>query len=310
MIRVCSVSFSKNRELVAELHAHFPEAGLNDAGTILSGSKLIDYLGGVEAAIVGTEKINREIIDALPELKFIAKYGVGLDNLDSEYARAKGIGIGWQGGVNRRSVSELALGFMLGLSRNIFFSGLALKAGRWEKEGGFQLTGKTVGIVGCGFTGTDLARLLVPFGCRILICDILDKGDVVAELKASGLQCAQADLSVLLGECDLISLHVPLTGQTSGMVNPDFLRSMKRSSFLINTSRGGVVEQEALKSALQSNQIAGAAIDVFAIEPPDDLELLSLPNLMVTPHIGGNAREAVLAMGRSAIQALRDFYKK
>ena len=165
------------------------------------------------------------------------------------------------------------------------------------------LTEKCIGIIGCGHIGTDLVHLLQPFNCRILICDLLEKSRVVETYSVT-----QVSLDELLVEADIVSLHVPLTELTHFMVDEDFLQKMKPSAYLINNSRGSVVKQEALKQVLQQKTIAGAALDVFESEPPDDLEFLSIPNLMVTPHIGGNADEAVLAMGRSAINHIKDFF--
>ncbi|MCB1170852.1 MAG: phosphoglycerate dehydrogenase, partial [Leptospiraceae bacterium] len=286
-----SPSFCKNETLVSELLESFPEAHLNREGHILKGDELAEFLQGYEAIIVGTDPLDEAVISQLSELKFVSKYGVGLDNVDQEALRARGIGLGWSGGVNRRSVSEMALSFMIGLCRNLYFTSQKLKSGQWDKQGGFQLSGKTVGIIGCGFVGEDLIRLLQPFECNILINDILDKSQIC---KKFGVR--QVDLAELLKESDVISLHVPLTSDTRNMVNGEFLEAMQSHAFLVNTSRGPVVDERALAAALKQGLIAGAAIDVYQVEPATDLEFLSLPNLVCTPHIGGNAKEAVLAM--------------
>ena len=249
--------------------------------------------------------MDRSVLEQLTNLKIIAKYGVGLDNLDVEAASELDICVGWTGGVNKRSASEQALGFMLGLCRNLFFSAFPLKQGQWVKDGGTLLTERCIGIIGCGNIGTDLVHLLQPFNCRILICALLNKSEVVDTFGV-----AQVSQVELLAEADIVSLHVPLTELTHFMVDEAFFQQMKPSSYLINNSRGPVVKQEALKKALQQKTIAGAALDVYESEPPDDLEFLSIPNLMVTPHIGGNADEAVLAMGRSAINHIKDFFFK
>jgi D-3-phosphoglycerate dehydrogenase len=193
---------------------------------------------------------------------------------------------------------------MLGLCRNVFSSGYSLKQSDWDKNGGQQLTERTVGIIGCGFTGSEVIRLLQPFQCTLLVNDIEDKSELCKKLNAT-----ETSLEDVISRSDLISLHVPLTSLTEKMVNADFLRRMQPTSFLINTSRGNVVDQQALKAALKKNELAGAALDVFAEEPPSDKEFLSLPSLMVTPHIAGNAREAVEAMGLSAIAHLISFFK-
>ena len=260
-----------------------------------------------EATIVlvrSKTKVTKEYIDFAPNLKLVIRGGVGLDNIDQQSLKNRDIFLGWTGGTNKRSVSELTLCFMLGLCRNIFNSGFKLKKSDWEKKGGHQLSGKTVGIIGCGHTGSDVVRLLAPFGCNLLVRDIVDKSNFCQEQGAS-----QVSLEAVLEQSNIISLHVPLTKQTHQMVNANFLQKMKSTSFLINTSRGQVVDQDALKTALTQGDISGAALDVFVEEPPIDKDFLSLPNLMVTPHIGGNAIEGVEAMGRAAIQHLVLFFK-
>ena len=303
-IKVTSRSFSRHPVLKQELLELFPNSVFNTDGPPTGLPNIVEFLKDADGVILGLEEMDRHVLQQLENVKMIAKYGVGLDNLDVSSAEELGITIGWTGGVNKRSASEQALGFMLGLSRNLFFSSFPLKNGKWEKEGGAFLTGKTVGIIGCGHIGTDLIYLLQPFNCQILICDILDKSGVVDTYGAT--QVLQDEL---LAEADVISLHVPLTELTQGMVNEEFLQKMKPTAHLINNSRGPVVEQQALKNALQQNIIAGAALDVFESEPPDDIEFLDLPNLMVTPHIGGSANEAILAMGRSAISHLKRHFQ-
>jgi len=266
--------------------------------------ELINFLRDADAAVIGTEPITDQVLSQTSRLKIVSKYGVGLDNIDQESLKRRNIALGWTGGINRRSVSELTLCFMLGLSRNIFSSGFKLKQSVWNKNGGWQLTGKTIGIIGCGNIGSDLIKLLAPLKCTLLVCDIADKAELCREHNAT-----QTSLENLVAESDIVSLHVPLTSLTIKMVGENFLDRMKPTAYLINTSRGDVVEQDALKSALMRGYIAGAALDVFTEEPPTDEVFLSLPNLMVTPHIGGNTKEAVEAMGRSAIQHLVTFFK-
>ncbi len=303
-IKVTSRSFSKHPVLKQELLDIFPNSAFNTDGPPTGLPNIVGFLGDADGMILGLEQMDRHVLQQLNNLKIITKYGVGLDNLDVEAAEELGIAVGWTGGVNKRSASEQALCFMLGLSRNLFFTSFSLKEGRWEKEGGAFLTGKTVGIIGCGNIGTDLIYLLQPFNCRILICDILDKSGVVDTFGVT-----QVSQEELLKQADIISLHVPLTELTQSMVDEEFFQRMKRTAHLVNNSRGPVVKQQDLKKALQQNIISGAALDVFETEPPYDLEFLSLPNLMVTPHIGGSADEAILAMGRSAIHHLKEYFK-
>ena len=302
-IKVTSRSFSRNPVLKQELLDIFPNSVFNTDGPPTGLANIVEFLNDADGMILGLEQMDRQVLQQLNNLKIIAKYGVGLDNLDVEAAEELNIAVGWTGGVNKRSASEQALVFMLGLSRNLFFSAFPLKHGKWEKEGGRLLSGNCVGIIGCGHIGMDVVHLLQPFNCRVLICDLLDKRGVVDTYGAT-----QVSMDELLAEADVVSLHVPLTELTQSMVTEVFLQKMKPNAYLINNSRGPVVNQKALKNALQEKIIAGAALDVFEVEPPEDLEFLALPNLMVTPHIGGNANEAVLAMGSSAIGHLKEYF--
>jgi D-3-phosphoglycerate dehydrogenase len=297
--------FCNSPALVSELTRHFPNAVFNDRGRYLTEAELIAAQKGASAAIVGRDLVTENVLRELPDLKIIAKYGVGLDTIDQVALSKYSVTLGWTGGVNKRSVAELTLCFMLGLCHNVHSSGIALHKGHWLKDGGRDLAGKIIGIVGCGHVGQEVVRLLQPFACRFLVNDILDKSGFCKTVggKAVGFDD-------LIREADIVSLHVPLTELTRNMITAEVLGRMKRSAFLINTSRGRVVDQVALKKALQEKIIAGAALDVFAEEPPDDKEFLALENLMATPHIGGNTVESVEAMGRSAIAHLVDFFKE
>jgi phosphoglycerate dehydrogenase-like enzyme len=300
---VTSRSFAKSAVLRQELLKVFPNSIFTDHRQKLPRGEITDFIGDADAAIVGVETIDDSVLKHTTKLRVISKYGVGLDNIDLESLKSRDIFLGWTGGTNKRSVSELTLCFMLGLCRNVFGSSFKLKKLEWEKDGGHQLSGKTVGIIGCGHTGSDVVRLLAPFGCNLLVNDIVDKSKFCQEQRAS-----QVSLNVLLEQSNIISLHVPLTKQTHQMVNANFLQQMRSTGFLINTSRGKVVDQDALKKALTEDNIGGAALDVFEEEPLTDKDFISLPNLMITPHIGGNSLEGVEAMGRAAIKHLVLFF--
>ena len=235
----------------------------------------------------------------------ISKYGVGFDNLDLNSIKQRGIELAFTTGINKRSVAELTLSFMVGLCHNIFISAERMKRGEWIREGGQNLSGKTVGIIGCGNVGKEVIKILKPFGCKILINDIEDRSKFC--LKQGAIE---SSFELLIKESDIVSLHVPLTNLTRDMISQNVLEDMKANAFLVNTSRGPVVNQSHLHRALVSKQILGAALDVFCSEPPDDIEFLQLPQLMVTPHIGGNSREAVEAMGQAAIDNLLKYFNK
>jgi D-3-phosphoglycerate dehydrogenase len=298
-VAVCSRSFSRNPILRAELLQRYECVTFNDAGAQLSGDELVDFLRGHGKAITALEVIDESILSRLPELQVIAKYGVGLDMIDLTAMRAHGKRLGWTGGVNRRSVSELVISFAITMLRQVPAANREVLSGRWRQTVGSNLSGRTVGIVGCGHIGKDLVGLLRAFGCSILAHDILAFTDFYA---AHGVEAV--GLETLLRRSDVVTLHLPLNDSTRGLLDADRLAMLKHTAVLINTARGGLVDESALKQMLREKRLAAAAFDVFAIEPPKDPELLALPNFLATPHIGGSAHEAIIAMGRAAIEGL------
>jgi D-3-phosphoglycerate dehydrogenase len=300
-VAVTSKSFSKNKILIDELKQYFSDVKLNHGTKKLNDDELIDFLEDCDGAIVALEEINKKVIEALPKLKVVSKFGVGLDNIDLEYCKQKDIKVGWIGGINKRSVAQMALGFMLMLIRNLYVSSIKLSDGTWDKNGGYSLYGKTIGIIGIGYIGKELIKLLQPFNCKILVNDILNQDDYY---RINNL--TEVSKEEIFKQSDIITLHTPLTTDTKYIINKESLSMMKSSAFIINTARGDLVNLDDLKYALQNNIISGAALDVYDSEPPKDKELLRLENLICTPHIGGNSNEAVLAMGRSAIKFLKE----
>ena len=305
-IGVTTVAFSKNTELINNIkELGFKKVLINKPQRRFSQDELIDFLSQCDIAIVGLDKITEEVLSKVPKLKAISKYGVGLDNIDFEACERHKVKILHTQGVNKRSVSELTLGCMLSLNRNIYVTSNDLKAGNWNKSGGVQLSSKTVGIIGLGNIGKDLVTLLKPFGCKILVNDIIEQSKYYE--KNSLIETTKDDI---FKNADIITIHTPLTAEVKYLINKDTLSMMKPNAIVINTARGGIVNQDDLKWALKNKIIAGAAIDAYEIEPPEDKELISLPNLISTPHIGGNAEEAVKAMGLAAINNIINFSKE
>ena len=304
-IVVTPPAFYKSEALKLKLSSLFPNTVYNQNTDYLSGSELLNFLKDADAAIIGRDPVTQDTLDALPKLKMISKYGVGLDNLDLNAIKQRGIELAFTKGINKRSVAELTLSFMIGLCHNIFISAERMKRGEWIREGGQNLSGKIIGIIGCGNVGKEVIKILKPFGCKILINDIEDRSKFC--LKQGAIE---ASFELLIKESDIVSLHVPLTNLTRDMINQNVLEDMKANAFLVNTSRGPVVNQSHLHRALVSKEILGAALDVFCSEPPGDIEFLQLPQLMVTPHIGGNSIEAVEAMGQGAIENLLKYFNK
>lgn len=298
-VAVCSRSFSRHPVLRAELLQRYAQVTFNDAGAQLAGDALVEFLNGHDKAITALEVIDGSILARLPDLKVIGKYGVGLDMIDLAAMRAHGRRLGWTGGVNRRSVSELVIASAIAVLRHIPAAQREVLSGQWRQHTGAHLSGRTVGVIGCGHIGKDLIPLLRAFGCPVLAHDIRQFPEFYA---AHGVEAV--DLNTLLTRADVVTLHVPLDASTRGMLDAERLAMLKPTAVLINAARGGLVDEQALKSMLQQKRLAGAALDVFNQEPPLDHELLALPNFLVTPHIGGSAEESILAMGRAAILGL------
>ncbi len=298
-VAVASNTFSNDETLRAALSAHFPHACFNPTGRILAGAELVELLRGGTAAIIGLERIDAALLDACPELRVIAKFGVGLDNVDLPGCARRGIAVLSTPGVNALAVAELTLGMMIALARRIAISTHHLKSGRWIRNGGVQVLGKQVGLIGLGHVGKQTAKVLQSVGCSILAYDLLDLGAYCA---AHAIE--RCSLDRLLGESDFVSLHVPLTPETRSMIRRPQLRRMKPTAFLINTARGGIVDEDDLADALQDGTIAGAASDVFADEPTRHARLLGQETFIGTAHVGGNSREAIHAVGMAAIANL------
>lgn len=301
-VAVTSKAFAKNASLVSYLAERFPNYQLNFATRKLTDAELVDFLHDSDAVILALEQLNQTVLAQLPRLKVVAKFGVGLDNIDFAACAQRQLPVLHRAGVNKMAVAELALCQTLMLLRHVYQTANLLAQGVWHKNGGVSLMGKTVGIVGFGHVGTAFASLLAPFQCRILVCDVLDK---TAQCQA--LQAEQVSLAQLQREAQVLSLHCPLTADTAQLIDAQFLAGMRADAILINTARGELVDLSALEHALSTGQIAGAALDVYPVEPPTESSLLAMPNVVATPHIGGNSQEATEAMGRAAIDLLWDF---
>ena len=298
-IAVTSRSFSLHPVLREELLDRYDNVRFNDEGLALKGEALIDFARGRRKLITALERIDETFLAALPELEVVSKYGVGTDMLDKAALIRHGIRLGWTGGVNKRSVTELALSFMISLLHLVPQTSLEVREGGWKNRKGRQLSGRTVGIVGCGNIGKDLTPILRAFGCTVLAHDILDFSEFYAAHQVTPL-----GLEELLRRADVVTLHLPLDDSTRNILSAERLALLKPEAVLINTARGGLVDEAALKRMLIEGRLSAAGFDVFATEPPEDLDLLQLPNFLATPHIGGSSEEAILAMGRAAIRGL------
>jgi phosphoglycerate dehydrogenase-like enzyme len=298
-VAVASRSFSIHPELRALVLERYSDAKFNDEGLFLHGNSLIEFLSGYEKAITALEVIDDSILSQLPNLKVIGKYGVGLDMMDLHALKKYGIKLGWKGGVNKRSVSELVVSFAVALLHRAVFANSEVRNGKWYQVKGRQLSDCTFGIIGCGHIGKDLIKLLKPFNCKILAHDILNFKEFYEKNKVKSV-----GIEELIKKSDVVTLHLPLDDSTKNIMNEERLQMLKSSAVLINLARGGLIDETILKKMLLEKRIAGAALDVFEIEPPIDKELLTMDNVLITPHIGGSTEEAILAMGVAAIDSL------
>ena len=235
-------------------------------------------------------KITKEMIDRATQCKIIARVGVGLDNIDVDAAKAKGIRVinAVEGAMN--AVAELVLGLMLSLAREIPRADREIRNGNWLKKElmGSELSGKYLGIVGLGNIGKRLAKLARGLNMNIIGFDVMP----IADDFARDVGLIKADIDTLLSSADYISFHVPLTETTHHLVNSKRISTMKKTAYIINTSRGEIIDEDALYNALKEGKIAGAALDVFEKEPAVGNKLTTLPNVVCTPHIGAQTKEA------------------
>ena len=248
-------------------------------------------------------KVRQALIDVCPNLKVIVRGGVGLDTIDAEYARSKGITVMNTPMASSASVAELAVGYMFALARSSYQATSSVKAEKWEKKlfEGDEIGGKTLGLVGIGNIGKEVARRAVALGMTVIAYDPYVK-------QADGVR--MVPLNELLSTADYISLHLPKTKESAGMIGKAELAQMKKGVRIVNCARGGIIDEAALYEALVAGTVAGAALDVYAEEPPTDWKLMKLPNVIGSPHIGAATHEAQGRVGAEVADKLIDFAKK
>ena len=280
----------------------FDEKGIqildNPINQKLTKSELIKYAHSADGIIAGTELYTKEVLEKLAYLKVISRLGVGMDNIDQNAAKKKGIKLFKTQTTPAPAVAELVLGLMLDLARKISHQNNTLKSGTWKKEMGNLLHGKTLGIIGMGTIGKTLVKLVKGFNFNIMAFDLFQD-----EQFAKKYGVNYCDLDTLLSESDIISIHLNLTDETNQLMNATQIRKMKQGSILINASRGEMIEEEALYKALKEKRIIGAGLDVFNDEPYSG-PLTGLDNVILTPHIGSYAKELRIQMEIDATENL------
>jgi len=309
-VAITSRSFSANDHLVGELRARYKNITLNETGKTLAGDELLNFLKGHSKVIVGLENFDTNLINQLGELKVISKFGVGLNNIDLESMKKNGILLGFQPGTNRQSVAELALMHILIALRKVPSSKEDIANNIWSQNKGNELFGKSVGIIGFGNIGQRLAELIEPFNCKVMFYDsinftnqdLIKKFPSKSQVFINNLQ--QKSLHDTLEKSDVISIHLPLFKDTHNIISLNELACLKNDARIINTSRGGIVDETALEEFLKNNKNAFAAFDVFEKEPAFEHPLLKLNNFYATSHLGSMTKEGVISMGMAAIDGL------
>jgi D-3-phosphoglycerate dehydrogenase len=249
-------------------------------------------------------KVSREMMAGSPRLKVVGRAGVGVDNIDLTAASERGIAVLNSPAGNTVAAAELTMALILAVVRRVAEADRSMRTGKWERSKlrGVQLKDRTLGLVGAGRIGSEVAARCRAFGMKVIVYDPY----LTAE-RADDLGLALTDLGDVLSHADIISLHVPLTGETRHLIDETAISRMRRGAFVVNVSRGGVVDEEALARALVEGHLAGAALDVFESEPlSSDSPLLGLPNVVLTPHLGASTVEAQELVAREIAESVRD----
>jgi len=286
------------KEAVEQMRAGGLQVDVRDD---ITPEELPNVLPAYDGMVVRSRtKVRQPLIDACPNLKVIVRGGVGLDTIDADYARSKGITVMNTPLASSASVAELAIGYMFALARSLVQATTSMKSEKWEKKQfeGVELGGKTLGLIGIGNIGREVALRANALGMTVLAYDPYVK-------TADGVKIVGLD--DLLKASDYISLHLPKTKESAGMLGADAFARMKAGVRIVNCARGGIIDEQALYEALTNGKVAGAALDVYAEEPPTDWKLVKLPNVIGSPHIGAATKEAQGRVGAEVAQKLIDF---
>jgi D-3-phosphoglycerate dehydrogenase len=262
----------------------------------LRAEELRELIAGYDGAILGLDICDASVIECADRLRTISRYGAGVDQVDLEAASRRGIAVTNTPGANKIAVAELCIGLMFALARNIPQVAGAARLGVWKRAAGWELSGKTLGIVGLGEIGREVAARACALGMRVLAYD------PYSQWEASDVQ--RVDLSTVIQAADVITLHCASTPETRNLMSTAQFAQMRSGAYLINTARGDLVDEMALYQALKSGHLGGAASDVFQADPPTDHPLLALDNFIATPHMGATTRESVQRMSMMAAHNL------
>jgi D-3-phosphoglycerate dehydrogenase len=286
------------------LRAYGCTVDLFPQGKKISQEELIQAIGEYDAAIVGIEKITASVLQASRKLRVIAKHGAGVDNIDMKAASSRGIVVTSAPGTNSESVADLTMGLFLSLARRIPFADRSVRTGGWPRLVGFQVFQKVLGIIGLGQIGKRVAKRALGFDMKVIAYDVFKD-----EAFAQQWGITYLSLEELLTASDFVSIHIPSLPSTHKMIGERELMLMKKEAFLVNISRGDVLDEEALCRVLKERTIQGAALDVFSNEPPKESPLLALDNVILTPHMGAYTYEALRETGMICVRGIVDVFE-
>jgi len=300
LVTPTSLNASSTLPAMDKLRATGYELVFNTTGGPLHADQLIPLLADVDGVIAGLDDYTAEVINAAgPRLKVISRYGVGSDRVDLPAAAARGIVVAVTPGANAVAVAELALGLMFALARHLPALDRAVREGGWPRAKGMELTGKTLGVVGVGAIGRALATRAEGIGMTVVGHD-----PVVDDETMRAMGITPVSLADLLATADVVSLHVPLLDSTRHLIDAAALAAMKPGALLVNTARGGLIDEDAALAALQSGHLGGLALDAYEVEPPTGSPLFALDNVVATPHTGAHTDEATATMAAMAVDHL------
>ncbi|MDO4917390.1 MAG: hydroxyacid dehydrogenase, partial [Rothia sp. (in: high G+C Gram-positive bacteria)] len=268
-----------------------------------SRQELLNHIGDVDAILIrSATQLDSEAISAAKNLKVIARAGVGLDNVDIKAATAAGVMVVNAPTSNVISAAELTVAHILGVARNIAAADASMKKGQWKRSAfsGVELFEKTVGIIGLGRIGGLVAERLKAFGTEVIAYD-----PFVTSARAASMGVRLVELDELLRSADFMTIHMPKTPETLGMIDAEAFKKMKNTAFVVNVARGGLIDEAALNDALRAGEIAGAAIDVYVQEPAENVSFVELPNVVTTPHLGASTAEAQEKAGIAVARSVR-----
>jgi len=301
---VTNASFAKYSKRAEEILQDYGLEIIRVKQPVTGENDLLGQLDDVVAIITGLEPVTGKVINSAPRLRVIVKHGIGVDNIDLDAAKEKGVIVANSPGTNREAVADLVFGLMLSLARKIPQSDRQVREGKWPKVFGQSVWGKTLGIIGLGVIGKSVAQRAKGFNMKVLAFD-----KYWDEEFASANGIIRSEVDEILKESDFVTLHVPLMEETRNLIGEKQLSIMKPTAYLINAARGGVVDEDALYKALKEGRIAGAGIDVFSTEPPTQSPLLGLQNVILTPHMGGFTDGALSMTSEFVSQVVVDALK-